>query len=211
MSMMSLVRSFCRGILPGIIGGGVVLGLGGETRSYAGVFDVVHFLESGDFSLGLEPQLSLTSGAGIGANLKYTQGLNEFMNVAGLLGTSSGDRKFRVGGQLTFDFFPDIEGQPGIGVTTSALYHRFTEYGQLELTAIPYIHKTFKIGRGEEIEPFMAFPYGMALSEGRYRSISTVSLGSLFKSSEHLRFVLEMGVAVNNMQSYISGGVVYYH
>lgn len=208
-SMRLLVRGGFRKVFPVLIGG--LAFLGGEASSVAGVFDLVHFLEPGDFSLGLEPQLNLSNGTGLGANLKYTQGLNEFMNVAGILGTSSGERKFRLGGQLTFDFFPDVEGQPGIGVTTSAIYHRFTEYGQMEFMAIPYIHKAFRSSNNEEIEPFLAVPVGVALSQGRYQAMSSVSLGSLFKSSEHLRFVLEMGVAVNNSQSYLSGGVVYYH
>jgi len=205
---MSLVWSSFRKVVPAGVVGAMFLFAG--SPSFAGVFDVVHFLNPGQFSLGLEPQLGLTGTTQLGANLKYTQGINEFMNFAGVLGTSSGNQKFRVGGQLTFDFFPDIEGQPGLGITTSALYRRFVDNGQMDVTVIPYIHKTFHTGGSDEIEPFMAFPFGVALSNGRYEPISSVSFGSLFKNSDHLRYVVEVGVALNHTQSYISGGVVYY-
>lgn len=191
----------------------LLMGFLAESSSFAygGSFDLVHFISPGDFAIGLEPELGLSNGASVGANLKYTQGLNELSNVSAILGTSSGRRKFQLGGNMTFDIFPDLESQPGIGIAASTIYYQLPDAGQVELTAIPYIHKTFRVGGGGEVEPFLSVPFGLAFSEGRYSSVSNMSVGSLFKSGENLRFVMELGVAINNSESYFSGGIVYYH
>jgi len=187
-----------------------VLLLTSQQSAMAGVFNLPHFVTPGEFAIGVEPELTLSNGAGIGVNLKYTHGLSELMNATAVLGTGGGPRKFRTGANLTFDFFPDVEGQPGIGIGTQALYVRTRSGGRLELTGIPYIHKSFSTGDGA-VDPFFAVPTGMAFKDGQYEVISTVTVGSLFKSSEHVQYVMEVGIALNNTDSYISGGLVYYH
>ncbi len=177
----------------------------------AGVFNIPRFVEPGNFALGLEPELTLSPSAGMAINAKYTQGLNELMNFQGILGTGGGPRNFRIGGNLTWDFVPDIEGQPGIGLATQALYYRIPNTGRLELTGIPYIHKNFPQEGGEGIDPFFAFPIGFAFSEGTYQVISTAAIGALWKRSEHFSFSTEMGININHAATYFSGGVIFYH
>lgn len=179
-------------------------------RAQAGVFNLPHFVQPGSFAIGLEPELTLSNGAEIGINLKYTHGLTDLVNVQGVLGTGSGDQRFRAGGSLVFDFFPDIEGQPGIGIATEALYYRVPNAGLLQVRAIPYIHKTF-VNQGNEIEPYFSIPFGLAFSSGEYQAVSNIAIGSMFKNVEHLRYVLEVGVAINNAETYVSGGLVYYY
>src|SRR5262249_48150156 len=84
--------------------------------AHAGVFNLYHYVEPEKYAVGFEPELQLTHGAGLGANGKFTVGLNDFLNAGGAVGTGGGGRKFRIGGYAVFDLFPDIEGQPGIGV-----------------------------------------------------------------------------------------------
>lgn len=184
--------------------------LGLERPLWAGVFNLAHFVYPGEFALGIEPELTLSSGAGLGVNFKYTQGLSNLSNFTALIGTGGGPRKFRVGGNFTLDFFPDLQGQPGIGLAVQGIYYRLVDTGQFEFTGVPYIHKSF-VSNGNEVEPFLAIPFGLAFSDGRYKSISSISIGSMFKSSENLRYVIEVGVAIANTESTVSGGIVYYH
>jgi hypothetical protein len=177
----------------------------------AGVFNIPHFVEPGNFALGLEPELFLTPSAGLGANLKYTQGLNDLMNFQGIVGAGGGPRHFRIGGNITWDFVPDIEGQPGIGLATQALYYRIPDAGRLELTGIPYIHKNFPQGEGEGVDPYFAFPIGFAFTDGEYQAISTAVVGVLWKKSEHLSYTTELGVNINRAATYFSGGITFYH
>jgi hypothetical protein len=182
----------------------------------AGVFTLPHFVTTNRFSLGVEPELILTSGAGAGVNAKFTYGLNDLTNVTAILGTGGGPRGFRAGGNATFDFFPDLEGQPGIGVAVQGLYLRIPNgipndsSGAAEITAIPYIHKAVpsKVG---EVEPYLAVPFGMVLTGGNYTGVVSAVVGSMFKAHEHVRYDLEVGVAIAHAESYVSGGVTYFY
>lgn len=190
------------------LGLGVLAGIFAVSSAQAGVFTLAHYLPPSSFSLGIEPELTLTSGAGLGFNAKYSQGITDLMNGTILLGTGGGPRKFRIGTQLGFDFFPDIEGQPGVGLAASLIYYRLAFDGQIELTAIPYIHKSFLHG-SNEIEPFFALPIGMTLTAGNYEAVCTAVVGAMFKSSPNIRYTLELGIAVNHTDTYVSGGVSY--
>ncbi|MEK6705080.1 MAG: hypothetical protein AABZ06_04780 [Bdellovibrionota bacterium] len=182
----------------------------GGLVAHAGIFNAVHFVDPGKFALGLEPEMTLTHGASVGLNLKFIQGVSDVINLSGIVGTGSGSRKFRTGVSAVFDIFPDIEGQPGIGFGTQGIYYRLTDTSSFELTAFPYIHKTFVSG-ANEVEPFIGIPFGLNFTDGQYKAVSTIVLGSMFKSTESVRYSMEFGVAVNNAESYISGGIVYYY
>lgn len=206
------------------------------TWGMAGVQSVHHYIPPETYALGFEPELTLTNGAGVGGNLKYTRGISNLNNLQAIIGTGGGPRRFRVGGNMSFDIFPDVEGQPGIGFAPSLMYYRVVTQvkappkqiptasslapnasdtvdgpsrGQLEFTLMPYIHKTF-VSQTSEIEPYVSVPFGMAFSNGSYQSISTVVIGAMFKGSETLRFNMELGVAINRTESYVSGGLTYY-
>ena len=180
-------------------------------QAEAGVFNLPYFLVPGRSSLGLEPELVLSNGAGLGFNAKYTYGLNDLNNVTAIVGTGTGPRRFRVGGNMTFDFFPDVEGQPGIGIAAQGVYYRLPVDGRFELTGIPYLHKNF-ITAGNEVDPFLAIPLGMGFSNGTYQVISNVVVGTIFKNPAiaNVRFSLELGINVNHSESYISGGAIFY-
>jgi len=184
----------------------------------ADVFTLPHFVHPGDWAVGVQPEITLSNGAGLGTDIHFQYGLNDLSNVKVRLGTGASYRHFRYGVAGTLDFFPDIQGQPGIGIGAAADYvNLYTGGGQLELKAIPYIHKTLfvntsgKGGQNDEIEPYLAVPVGVAFNSGTYSGLSQVVVGSFFKSSEHFRFNLEMGIAINNTTSFISGGVAYYY
>jgi len=198
------------------------------STAHAGVFDTPHFAEPGQWSLGIEPELILSNGAGLAANARFQYGLTDLNTANFILGTGGGPRRFRVGGNLTFDFFPDIDDQPGIGVATQAIFYRTPSGSLLELTAIPYIHKTFFIGGGKKtakgdrsgkdssgetkvqaVDPFFAMPIGWTFADSKYTSVVTAVVGSSFRMTENMRYIFEFGISVNNAETYVSGGFVY--
>jgi hypothetical protein len=199
-----------------------------QSQGFAGVFNLPHFVMPGDFAIGLEPEFIMTGGAALGVNLKYTHGLSELSNLTGIIGTGGGGRQFRVGGNFTLDIFPDTGpdagDQPGIGVAFQGLFWQYQSPIQstpglvvstqgasaLEVTAIPYLHKSLSVEQGD-FEPFVALPIGVALSQGSYQTLASAVIGSLFKHNDHFRTVLEFGVSISNSPTYVSGGFVYYH
>ena len=180
-----------------------------STPAMAGVFDIYHFVAPGKSAAGVEPEVVLSNGAGVGANLKYTYGLNELSNVQAILGTGSGPRRFRIGGNMSFDFFPDVQGQPGIGLAAQVLYYRLPNTGVMEITGIPYIHKAYEM-EGHTVEPFAAVPLGVGFSDGNYFALSQFVIGGMFKATDSISYVAELGVDINHTESYVSGGMVYY-
>ena len=178
--------------------------------AFAGVFSSIHYVEPQKFSLGIEPELMFSEPAGVGANFRYNHGLNDFLNAGLVLGTGGGNRGFRVGGNMLAEFFPDVDAQPALGVSLQMLYVRSTERGQLELTVAPYVRKTFHAG-SSQFQPYVAIPFGTAFRGGEYRGISTFVVGSQFTISAQMSALAEMGIALSNTDTYLSGGVVYYY
>lgn len=193
------------------------------SSSFAGVFQTPHFVETGLFSVGLEPELMLDSGAGLGFNLKYTHGITDLNNLSLLVGSGLGERKFRIGTDFTFDIFPDVEGQPGIGISAQLLYYRLrqvndTDAGRtvnrtwrIDASVAPYVHKTFS-PKKSEIEPFVSVPIGLTFDpDGNYQTKSTLAFGSMFSSDPKFRYNFEVGVAIERSESYFAAGFTYYH
>lgn len=180
--------------------------------SHAAVFNSAYYVEPSQWVVGLEPELTLNEttqgGAGLGGNLSLTYGLNDLMNASVLIGAGDGPRQFRVGGGLTFDFFPDVEGQPGIGLATKSIYYRSRTEGHIEALLIPYIHKKFSVD-GSAFDPFLAIPFGLEVDSSQTRPISNFVIGSLFKADDQFRWLIELGINVHNSRTYVSGGVIY--
>lgn len=209
----------------------VSFGILGASPSYAGLFTLYRFVEPMSFRVGVEPELTLTSGAGLGVNAKYTHGLSDLINVQGTIGTGAGPREFRVGSALTLDIFPDLPGQPGIGVAFSGTFYRIKPprksggssdpasrendsdvanwVGRFEALLLPYVHKSFNTG-GFEFEPFLSIPVGVAfLEDSQYETMASIAFGSAFNINTSFVWVAEMGVALSHAETYVSGGVAY--
>lgn len=184
----------------------------GPTEARGGVFTTIHFIEPGSFMVGFEPQFWLSGGSGLSGELRLTRGMTELSTASFMIGTGGGPRGFRLGANGTLDVFPDIEGQPGIGIGAQLMYYRVPDgsstEGLVEATAIPYIHKNFA-NAGGDVEPYFAFPFGAGFRGGAYQSVSSAVVGTFFKANEKVRYSLELGVGVSHSESYLSGGFVY--
>lgn len=178
--------------------------------SEAGVFNLPKYISASQFGIGIEPELTLTSGAGIGIQARFQYGVGEMTNAHLIVGNGQGPRQFRVGGAMAFDFFPDVEGQPGIGLAVSALYSRVTLGGRMDATLVPYIQKTIK-GQDSDFTPYAAIPIGLAfLDTGAYSTITQFVFGSGFKLSERFRYMIELGIGITSSDTYMSTGLMIY-
>lgn len=179
----------------------------------AGVFTIPNYINKDKVAFGLEPEWTLSHENGLALNARFQYGLSELSNLHLLAGTGSGQRQFRLGGAVTFDFFPDSGEQPGMGIATSGIYYRnFGEIGSLELTAIPYIHKAFVDKNGYTIEPFFALPFGEAFYSSVHQFIVSAVGGVRFypdAKSSPISFIGEVSLSVKDTENSISGGIVY--
>jgi len=169
------------------------------------------FIEPQKWALGFEPAVAFSQNASLAGVGKFSYGLSDWNNLQLVFGNGTGDHQFRAGMQLTADIFPDYDGQPGIGIGGSVQYSRFTNLGQLELSVFPYIHKALNLSGTKEIEPYIAFPFGMNFRDGNYLPTSQLVVGAMFQNTKYFRYSFELGMAINNTDSFVSGGVTYYH
>ncbi|MCM0607288.1 MAG: hypothetical protein KA715_14460 [Xanthomonadaceae bacterium] len=180
------------------------------TSAHAGVFNIPKYIPSGQLGVGVEPELLMTNGAGIGINARFQYGLGEMTNAHLILGNGVGPRLFRVGGVMTFDFFPDVEGQPGIGMAVTALYSRVSTGARVDTLITPYLQKTIS-GRDSDFTPFMAIPIGIVFADNAaYAAVSQFVFGSGFKLSERFRYTIELGLGITASETYMSTGVMIY-
>jgi hypothetical protein len=181
-------------------------------RAFAGVFDLPSFIEEGQWSVGAEAEAAVSGGTGLGVNFKPRYGVNDLLDIQGLIGTGTGARKFRIGFTADFEWFPDYESQPGLATPLFIEYYRIDEDGLLSFGAKPMIYKTFQAD-GSEFTPFVALPVGWNLRNSNAPLFVQMALGSLFKphGTDHFKFSFEGGFDIKDSYSYISGGVTYFH
>ena len=178
----------------------------------AGIFNLQQFVEYQNWAIGLEPEITLTNGGGVGANLKFTYGITPLSNLQVTLGDGSGARKFRTGVAYTFDFIPDIDGQFGAGLIFQAFLYRLkTDSSQTELSIAPYLHKSFKTEAGYVLDPYFALPMGMDFVNGTYKNTFQLAGGVFYKYTEHVGYNAELGINLKDTDSYIALGVTYKH
>ncbi len=182
-----------------------------EDLLHASVFDLPAFLPPGEFSLGLEPEIITSNPSGAGVNLKPRIGTTSFLNWQGIIGTGSGDRGFRLGATADFDWFPDVDHQPGIATPFTLLYNQLGGDNVISYYFSPLVYKSFK-GEAAEYIPFISVPFGWTIRNSRNTNFSQFVMGSMFKSPgmQYFRFSVEAGFNMNKSYSYISGGVTWY-
>ena len=179
-------------------------------QAQAGVFNIPEFVEKSSWSVGLEPEATFSSGGSFSNTLKFTYGIASLSNLQVGLGTGSGNRGFRTGATYTFDFIPDLEGQIGAGLAFQMYYYKLqASVGQTEMTLYPYLHKQFSTGGISSWDPYIALPFGMALSAGAYHTISQLVFGSYFQTSKNFGVNGEVGMNMKGADTYISGGITY--
>jgi len=179
-------------------------------KAQAGVFNIPEFVEKSSWSVGLEPEATFNSGGSFSNTLKFTYGIGSISNLQVGLGTGSGNLGFRTGATYTFDFIPDLDGQIGAGLALQMYYYKLqSAVGQTEMTLYPYLHKTFPSSGTTAWDPYIALPFGMALSDGTYHSIAQLVFGSYFQTSKNFGINGEVGMNMKGSDTYISGGITY--
>jgi hypothetical protein len=176
----------------------------------AGVFNIPEFVEQSSWSVGLEPEATFSGGGSFSNTVKFTYGIGSLSNLQLGLGTGTGTRGFRGGATYTFDFIPDLDGQIGAGVAFQMYHYKLkASVGQTEMTVYPYIHNQFSSSGHSGMDPYVALPFGLALTDGTYRTVSQLVVGSYFQTSKNFGINAELGMNLKGSDTYLSGGISY--
>lgn len=193
----------------------ILMGCGLLTASFsnkaeAGVFNIPQFVEQSSWSVGLEPEATFSGGGSFSNTLKFTYGIADLSNLQIGLGTGTGTRGFRGGATYTFDFIPDLDGQIGAGVAFQMYHYKMqASVGETQMLLYPYLHNQFGNTGNTGMDPYVALPFGMALRDGTYRTISQLVVGSYFQTSRNFGFNAELGINLKGTDTYLAGGITY--
>lgn len=182
----------------------------GPMKVSASVFQIPHYLEPGEFLIGVESTVHLVTGSGVSGQVRGGFGLTDSLGAHVLVGHGNGPTEFRAGGGVTWDMVPDIDSQPGIGLSTIFVYaqRRAPSPQRFDALLIPYLHKSFGSGT-DSVDPFISVPFGLSYDSTGTVFQSFVSFGGAFPISSGWSLIVEMAVAIVESESYVSGGLTY--
>ena len=116
----------------------------------------------------------VSSGGGVGLQVRYTQKLNEDSTVDAGLGISGGERSARLFAGYDYQIVPDYESQPRTSI--KAFIENSKEFGARRniLGIAPTLSKGFVFWDNEAF-PYISIPYGISLDGGSNSYKTTVS------------------------------------
>lgn len=173
----------------------------------AAVFDSADILGPQSAAISGFGELLLSDPTSEGVEGRARFGLSDEWNVAGIVGTGSKNKKFRLGGEAVFNVLPDFEGQLGFSALGSVIYlNRGT--GGLQFRVAPLVHKRFDGFNGLPIVTYAALPFYLEARSGSYTTGSQLALGGVFDLTPTNRYyaVGEGGIKLSRSESYILVG-----
>jgi len=186
---------------------------GNFAQAYYTVMDNAEVLPKGVYKATGELQF-ITDRGGMNLASRFDAGVSEEIGLRGLFGFGTTDIFF--GGLVKWIPFPDIDGQPAIGMNAGLLYARDDENRDLTIRLEPLVSKEFELGNFW-LTPYASLPVGIRVRNSDVAKDSTdltfqIAAGSQLQVEKwkNLQFMAEIGFDIDKAYSYVSGSVVYY-
>lgn len=180
----------------------------GAAEAEAALFDAAEYLQPGKFSLGINGDLLLNNPTGEAAEARLKTGINEMVNIQGVVGAGSRNRKFRAGAISNVNFFADSPGSLGITLLVGVGYVKRAAYSGLQILTGPLVHHTFKGWDNKPLNIFLGIPFTMELHGGSYTTGSQLAFGALWDMGNSGTWFLhsEAALSLRRSESYVSLG-----
>ncbi len=183
----------------------VLLFLTAPARAYQSTANTGDMLNPGSFRAIAETQFLTSSGGGINASGRLDMGIDEELEVRGLLGLGKTD--FFFGTYLKWIPIPDFEKQPALGASFGILYGRDGRENELTFRVDPLASKRFTTSFGA-LTPYAALPFGIRTeSKGnktKWPLQATLGTQVELEQLRYIRFGVEAGFDLNDSTSYVS-------
>lgn len=173
--------------------------------AHAAIFDAADVLPENSAAISGFGELLLSDPSSEGVEGRARFGLSDYWNVAGIIGTGSKNKAFRLGGEAVFSLIPDYDGQIGISALASVMYINRMSKGGMQFRAAPMVHKRYTGWNGLPALVYVSLPFYWEARSGTYGSGSQLVVGSSFDVSEGNRFYVngEGGIRLAKAESYI--------
>jgi hypothetical protein len=173
--------------------------------SHASIFDSADFLPANGTTLGAFGELILNNPAGEGIEARARHGWTDDLNVGAIFGTGSKNRKFRFGGEASYNFIPDYDGQFGLTALATAMYLRRENSGGIQIRVAPLVHKKVDGWNKLPVTLYLSLPYYFEARSGSFTTAMQLVFGSIFDINEKGQsyIVGEGGLQLNRSESYV--------
>lgn len=179
----------------------------------AALFDSADFIRKDNHAAGAFGDIVLNDPSGEGIEGRYKFGLEDYLNVEGIVGAGSDTRRFRLGAQANYNFLPDLSGQPGVSAIAGAMLLKRTLDGDhktgVKFTVGPLLHKEVEGLNGLPMLLYLGVPWSLTLQSGTYVSSSQLDFGALTDITNNRSWFVssEAGISLAKDESYIMIGV----
>lgn len=181
-----------------------------QAWAYYSVMDNGEILAPGKFKTTAETQFLTNEGGGLNVSGRFDMGVDDQTGVRGEVGFGKTD--FFMGALFKWMPFPDVGQQPNIGFNAGVIYARDRGDNELSLRFEPLVSKFFETGFGG-LTPYASLPFGIRSVADDTETPLQLVFGTQIKTNqlEHIQFLVEAGIDLNDSFSYISvGGVLYF-
>lgn len=191
MRILAVVASWSLWVLPSI------------GHAYYSTLTTGDLLERGNYEMNVETQFITDDDSGVNLVGRFDSWLSEDSNLRAVLGFGTTD--FQVGGFYKWVPYPDVEGQPAIGLMAGLLYASTEGLDDISVRVHPFVSKKFEIELGE-ITPYGALPFGIRSMDGETDVPVQAVIGAELKTVnlEKIRFMGEIGFDINEAFTYVS-------
>lgn len=182
-----------------------------SARAQAAVIDSSEFLREGHHAMSAIGELILNDPTSEGIEARYRAGFSPEWNLAGIVGTGSKNRKFRLGAEGVYNVIPDADGQFNFSAAGMVQYLRRQSYGSLQLRVTPIASKKFEGLSGMPVLVYVSLPITFEIHQSTIETQSQLAFGGLFDISEPGKWygISEAGIRLAKAESYVALGVGY--
>lgn len=188
-----------------------ILFLTSPTWAYYSVMSTGEILPEGQYTLTGETQFVTSDPSGVNIAGRFESGINEASGFRGEFGVGTTD--LFLGALYKFVPYPDIEGQPAVGLNTGLIYASDAGVNEFTLRFEPLASKKFGTSFGHLL-PYASLPVGLKhLTKGDDRNdVAIQVVGGVeiaLNRWKGLRLMPELGVNLDNAPNYISIGAIF--
>jgi hypothetical protein len=179
-----------------------------NAQAYFSTIDDGELVAPGQYQVSVEPQVLFDRYPGVNGVARFDTGFNDSSSVRGILGFGKVD--FQLGGMYKWIPFPDVDGQPAIGLDAGMILARVNNQNEFSVRLHPLISKRFETEIGDLI-PYGSLPLGVTTRPDKTVIPVQIVAGTEFRplNLKNFSFFGELGINLNEAFSYISAAVAY--
>jgi hypothetical protein len=177
--------------------------------AYFTTLDTGEVIQPQHYRAMIMPQLIFDEFEGTNVLAAFDTGISEDQQIRGFLGI--GEIDFQIGANYKWIPFPDVEGQPAIGLIGGIQWMKIADRNALSLRIGPIVSKKVETEVGD-FTPYASLPLGLTDYANSTFVPVQFNAGTEWRTLQfdQLTFMTELGLNITKSFSYLAIGALYY-